>query len=221
MKRISRDDEVARALLEAGALGLSLETPVTFKSGLRSPVYVDNRRLPFHPGAWRTVLEALAGRLAGSAVPFDVLAGVEAAGIPHGAALAYSLGAPFVFVRKAAKGHGTRRLVEGGSVGGRRVLLVEDLVTTGASSLAAVAGLRAEGAAVEDCLAIVSYAFPEAQAAFAAAGVRLHALLTLEAVLAAALAAGRLEPAAVSEIEGWQRDPAGWAAKRGLGGEGS
>ena len=125
---------VARALLEIDAVVFTPDAPITFKSGIKSPVYVDNRRVPFWPAQWRVVLDGFAQAARG--LTFDVIAGIAVGGVPHSSALAYLLGAPSVFVRKEAKEHGTRSQIEGGDVSGKTVLLVEDLVTTGGSSLA-------------------------------------------------------------------------------------
>src|SRR5262245_26696238 len=168
--------QIARILLEIGAVGFSPQQPVVFKSGLLSPVYVDNRRLPYWPAQWKVVLDGFQTLIRDTALPFDVIAGIETAGIPHSAALGYALEQPSVFVRKQAKDHGTRSRVEGGPVREKRVLLVEDLVTTGGSSLLGVEALRQDGAQVTDCLAIVSYGFRQATEAFQAADVRLHTL---------------------------------------------
>jgi orotate phosphoribosyltransferase len=202
---------VARALLDAGALGVSPDAPVTFASGLRSPVYLDCRRLPFHPAAWRAVIEACAARVRAEGIAAEVVCGVESAGVPHSSALAWHLGLPGVFVRKRPKDHGLGRRVEGGDVAGRRVLLVEDMVTTGGSSLAAIEALRAEGARADECLAIVSYAFPETFERFAAAGVRLRLMARAEDVVREAIASGRLDDATAAVVLDWLADPHGWA----------
>ena len=119
---------------------------------------------------------------------------------------------PSIFIRKAAKEHGTKKRVEGGDVSGKRVLLVEDLVTTGGSSLSGVEALRAEGAAVTDCLAIISYGFAEASEAFERAGVKLHTLTDFETVLDVVTAHGTLNTSAAEQIRLWLRDPHGWAS---------
>jgi orotate phosphoribosyltransferase len=209
------DDEagtrrVAAALLATGALGVTPDAPVTFASGLRSPVYVDCRRLPFHPQPWRTVIEACAERILRDAIPADVISGVEAAGIPHSSALAWRLERPCVFVRKQAKEHGLGRRVEGGDLRGRPVLLVEDMVTTGGSSLSAIEALRYEGARVEDCLAIVSYAFPDAFARFDAAGVRLRVMARVEDLVREAHAASRIGDGEMAVVSEWLADPGAW-----------
>lgn len=209
--------EVARALVAIGAVGFAPQQPVTFKSGLISPVYVDNRRIPYWPEHWKVVIGGFEALIRAERIAFDVIAGIEAGGIPHSAALGYSLGRPSVFVRKQVKEHGTRSRIEGGDVRNRRVLLVEDLVTTGGSSLAGVEALREDGAVVNDCLTIVSYEFAEATASFAAAGVRLHPLTSFSAILREGLALGLFSASDKAVIEDWLRDPIHWAEKHGFG----
>lgn len=207
--------EVAQALVAVQGVVFRPNDPVTFKSGIQSPVYCDNRRLPFHPAQWRTIIESFAWLVKERNLGFDVVGGIEAAGIPHSAAFAYSIAQPSIFIRKAAKEHGTKRRVEGGDVTGKTVLLIEDLVTTGGSSLSGVQALRDEGAIVSDCLAIISYGFPQATAQFAAAGVTLHALTTFAEVLQAAQAQGNIDEAGATIIRDWLRDPHGWAGPAG------
>ena len=200
---------IAEAILEIGAAGFCTSAPITFKSGIVSPVYCDNRRFPYYPGQWRRVIEGFASVLS-AGIPCDVLAGVEAAGIPHSAALGYATAKPSVFVRKQAKEHGTKKMVEGGDVREQRVVLVEDLVTTGSSSLAAIEMLRSEGAQVTDCLAIIQYGFAEASEAFVRAGVQLHALTTFTDVLAVAEASARISDGDAAAVRDWLRDPRAW-----------
>jgi orotate phosphoribosyltransferase len=204
--------EVARALLEAGVIGIS-ETPVTFKSGLLSPVYIDNRRLPFHPQHWRTVIVCIQRIIEAQATSFDVIAGVETAGIPHSAALAYTIRRPFVFVRKQPKDHGTQQRIEGGAVRDKRVLLLEDQVTTGASSLSAVAALSEAGAVVEDCMTITSYGFTPAVEAFTEAGVRLHTLTNFQVILEEAESMKTFGAAHLQTLRAWLGDPRGWSER--------
>lgn len=203
---------VARELLKVGAVGFKPHQPVTFKSGIVSPVYVDNRILPFHPEAWRVVIDTFRVMIDDLVIPFDALAGIETAGIPHSAALSYAMEKPSVFVRKEPKEHGLKKRVEGGDVTGRSVLLIEDLVTTGRSSLAGVEALRAEGALVSHCCAIVSYGFKEAADAFAAAKVRLHTLTSFPVILGQAQ---HLSADDRALVEDWLRDPHGWGARHG------
>ena len=195
--------EVAAALLDVGAVALTPDKPITFKSGIVAPIYVDNRTLPYHPAAWRVAIAGLEKLVDAESLDFDVIAGIETGGIPHSAALAYRMGRPSVFVRKQPKEHGTKRRVEGGGVAGKRVLLIEDTITTGGSSLSGVAALRDEGANVVACLVIFSYGFPQAVDAFAEVGVPLTALTTLETVIAAAQRRGDMTADAIRIVQEW------------------
>jgi orotate phosphoribosyltransferase len=206
---------VARAMLAIGAVSFVPDAPMTFKSGIVSPVYCDGRKLPFAPEAWHTVIAGFEELIAEQGIAFDVLGGIETAGIPHSAALSYAMNVPSIFIRKAAKEHGLKRRVEGGDVTGKRVLLVEDVVTTGGSSLSGVEALRSEGGVVTDCLAILRYDFANATEKFAETGVRLHTLTTFEALLAVAAETKVLDTAGVATLEAWLADPRGWAASRG------
>mgnify|MGYP000166843297 CR=1 FL=1 len=210
MTHTLQQQAIARALLEIQAVVFTPQEPITFKSGILSPVYVDNRRLPFWPAQWRQIIDGFQQTISQQTIAFDVIAGIAAAGVPHSAALAYAMQEPSVFVRKAAKEHGTRSLIEGGDVTGKRVLLVEDLVTTGGSSLAGVRELRSSGAIVTDCLCITTYGFQEAWDAFAGEGVTLHPLTPFQAIVDQALALGQFGPAERDHILAWMADPHGW-----------
>ena len=197
--------QIARALLDIRAVVFTPNAPITFKSGIVSPIYVDNRRLPYEPNAWHQVIAGFRRVIDGNALDFDVIAGIETGGIPHSAALAYTLERPSVFVRKQPKEHGMKRRVEGGEVGSKRVLLIEDLITTGGSSLSGVEALRDEGSQVIACLAIFSYGFPQAADAFTHANLPLLTLTTLDAVLEAAEQTGYLASDALAVVRDWQR----------------
>ena len=201
---------IASALLDIGAVGFLPESPITFKSGIRSPVYMDNRRLSFYPAAWRMVIAGFASIINARALAFDALGGVALGGVAHCAALAYDSGKPAVFVRKESKLHGRGKRIEGGDVAGLRVLLIEDLVTTGGSSLSGVAALREAGATVTDVCAIVSYGFEEATVAFAEAGLRLHTLTNFEEILQESRARGSLDSAQLAVLRNWFADPHNW-----------
>ena len=199
----STQQVVAETLLDIGNVVFTPDAPVTFKSGIVAPVYVDNRRLPFEPEAWHRVIDVFQAEIAAREIDFDVIAGIEAGGIPHSAALAYVLRRPSVFVRKQPKEHGMKRRVEGGEVTGKRVLLIEDLVTTGGSSLSGVEALRDEGATVIACMTIFSYGFPQAVDAFRAADLPLITLTTLPALIDAARERGSLSPNAIEVVQDW------------------
>lgn len=201
---------IARALLDIGAVGFSPDSPITFTSGIKSPVYVDNRVLVFHPGEWQLVVNGFRDYIGAARLKFDVIAGVADGGVPHSSALAFILESPSVFIRKEAKSHGKRRRIEGGDVSGKRVLLVEDHITTGGSSIDAVSELREAGAIVSDVLAILSYRFPDAEAKFAQEKLSLHMLTEFDILLDLALSRSLLESRHLPVIQDWFHDPHGW-----------
>jgi orotate phosphoribosyltransferase len=206
--------DVARALLQIEAVGFSPYKPIQFKSGILSPVYVDNRRLIYWPQQWRLIVEGFREVVNRKRIELDVIAGIATGGVPHSSALAYIMQRPSVYVRSESKGHGTQNRIEGGDVHTRRVLLVEDMITTGGSSLSGVAALRAAGALVEDCLTITTYGFPEARENFQAAQVRLHPLTDFRTIVQEAERAGHFGEAERAIIEDWLDDPHGWAERR-------
>jgi len=208
--------QVAQALVSVDTVGFVPDAPIRFKSGILSPIYIDNRRLPYHPRQWHIVIGGFQALIERESLTFEGIAGVAVGGVLHSSALAYSLNCPSVFIRQEAKEHGTKKRVEGGDVAGRRVVLVEDLVTTGGSSLYAVASLRDAGANVSDVLAIVSYGFAEARQAFKAVDVRLYTLTDFETIIQIAQQMDKLQPDAMEIISDWFRDPHEWAARRGF-----
>ncbi len=207
---------IAEALISIDGVGFSPAAPITFKSGIKSPVYCDNRKFPFHPRAWQKVIHGFQSLLHDLQIPVEIIAGIEAAGIPHSAALGFAMSKPSIFVRKQAKGHGSKKRVEGGDVNGKRVILIEDLVSTGMSSLSGVEAIRAEGGVVTDCLAIISYGMSEAKENFAAAGVKLHTLTNFSEVLDVAEGLGKLNATEAAIVRDWLSDPHGWAARNGF-----
>jgi orotate phosphoribosyltransferase len=204
-------EAVARALLDIGAVGFSPNAPIRFKSGILSPVYVDNRKLPYYPKQWGIIIDGFKESV--KSLHFDVIAGVAVGGVPHSAALGYALQMPSVFVRKEAKEHGKGQRVEGGEVAGKRILLLEDLVSTGGSSLAGVEALREEGAIVEDLLAIVSYGFEEAKDNFAKSQVNLNTLTDFSVILQEAVNMGKFGQEDYAIIADWFSEPHGWASR--------
>lgn len=204
----------AKALLDIGAIGFSPDAPITFKSGIQSPVYVDNRQLIYHPPAWHVVIEGFRSLIEARQLAFDLVAGVAVGGVPHSSALSYIMNLPSVFIRKETKGHGRGQRIEGGAVDGRRVLLVEDLVTTGGSSLSAVHALREAGANVTDALAIISYGLADAAEAFQRADINLHTLTDFESLIELAREREMLGSKEVAVIRRWLADPYAWTAER-------
>lgn len=206
-------EAVARALIEIGAVGFSPQKPVTFKSGIVSPVYVDNRRLTYYPEQWQVVINGFQELIYTDKIEFDIIAGVAVGGVPHSSALGFAMQRPSVFVRKEAKEYGKGQRVEGGDIDGKRVLLVEDLVTTGSSSLSGINALRNEGAIVDTLIAIVSYGFDEAQEHFTNENVSLKTLTNFKTILELALELGKFGKTEHDVISDWFDDPHGWARK--------
>ena len=209
------DDQLARALLSIGAVSFRPEDPFTWASGLRSPVYCDNRLTLGYPSVRRLIADRFAAVIAHEGYAPQIVAGTATAGIPHAAWLAERLDLPLSYVRSAAKSHGKAQRVEGRAVSGAEVVLVEDLVSTGRSSLDAVDALHEEGADVLAVVAIFSYELPAAQEAFEQARLPLHVLTSFSSLLAVARLAELLEPEAASAVEEWQRDPVSWSKRYG------
>lgn len=173
---------LAEHLINIGAVSFLTDRPMRLKSGLITPIYVDNRTITAHPEAWRDVLETMATKVTELGIEFDLVAGVEGAGVSHAAALAYRLNKPSIFVRNSAKTYGNKSRVEGTSVEGKRVLLIEDHISTGLSLLSAVEGLKAEGAIVTDCLAITSFGIDETRRLFERLDVSCHEMINFTKV---------------------------------------
>lgn len=208
--------QIAKSLLEIKAVGFTPQKPITFKSGIKSPIYIDNRKFPFYPNHWKNVIKGFKNLITEKKLDFDVVAGIATAGVPHSAALGFLTKKPSVFIRKEVKDHGTKKLVEGGDVKGKKVLLIEDLVTTGGSSLFGVNALRNEGAKVNNCLVIVSYGFKQSKEAFAKAKVKLYALTSFSIILKEALKRKMFNKKDYVLINDWFTDPYGWAARHNL-----
>jgi orotate phosphoribosyltransferase len=209
--------EVAELLFRAGAIHVSRQQPFILAAGWASPVYVDVRLLLGDPDLRQAVTD-LAARYAGAAFPpgsLDAIAGAETAGIPFAAWLADRLALKLRYVRKRPLGIGRNAQVEGGSVEGLRVLLMDDLTTDGGSKLNFARGLRAAGADVRHVLTIFYHdAFPGAGARLKEAGLTLHALATWGDVLRAE-ASQRLAPEDRAEIERFLADPVAWSTRHG------
>ncbi|THH39986.1 orotate phosphoribosyltransferase [Neolewinella litorea] len=202
--------QIARRLLEVGAVKLNPHEPYTWASGLRSPIYCDNRVLLSFPAIRTEVVEAL-GAAAGAVSDVQGIAGVATAGIPHGALLADRLDLPFIYVRSSAKEHGRRNQIEGRLETGKRYLVVEDLISTGGSSLKAVDVMRAAGGEVAATLAIFTYQFPSAERAFQNAQVPLYTVSDYATLLEEATAAGHITEADAAALADWRQDPRAWS----------
>ncbi len=207
---------LAEHLINIGAVSFLTDRPMRLKSGLITPIYVDNRTITAHPEAWRDVLETMATKVTELGIEFDLVAGVEGAGVSHAAALAYRLNKPSIFVRNSAKTYGNKSRVEGTSVEGKRVLLIEDHISTGLSLLSAVEGLKAEGAIVTDCLAITSFGIDETRRLFERLDVSCHEMINFTKVIDKAVEMDKLSPEDRSKLNDWLSSPWTWAARHSI-----
>jgi len=203
---------LATALLDIGAVSLRPHNPFTWSSGLRAPLYCDNRRTLAHPSVRRSIADGFADLVRSRDWRPLTVAGTATAGIPHAAWLAERLDAPMSYVRSEAKEHGQGRRIEGARPGpDDDVVVVEDLVSTGGSALDAVSAVRENGATVRAVLAIFSYGLDAAAAAFRDAAVACHVLTTFPVLLEVAHRQHGLTDEARSLLKDWRADPEAWS----------
>ena len=203
-------------LLSLNAVAFLTEEPLRLKSGLVTPIYVDNRKLITHPDAWHDVIETMASLIDAWGLKYDMIAGVDAGGLTHSAALAYRLNCPMIYVRQRAKTYGDLDRIEGGSVKGLRVLTIEDHISTGLSCLDAIKTLREEGAIVTDCVSITNFDMSETAELFKDAGIQAHRMIEFTRIVAKAVTMGVISEEQNAVIEEWLKTPWTWAARRGL-----
>ncbi len=208
---VAMQSEVARNLLKIRAVKLSPQEPFTWASGILSPIYCDNRVALSHPDV-RTFLKKCLAEKSTVFGKFDVVAGVATAGIPHGVLLADALELPFIYVRSGAKDHGRRNQIEGELQKGQRVLVIEDLISTGGSCLLAVDALRDAGAEVAGVLAIFQYGFEKAAQAFANKQITFDTLTDYDALIQEAARSGYVSHEDLQTLSRWRENPDGWGA---------
>ena len=200
----------AGKLLKVKAIKLQPTNPFTWASGWKSPFYCDNRKTLSYPEL-RSFVKLETARIIMERFPeVDAIAGVATGAIPQGALVADALAKPFVYVRSKPKDHGLENLIEGELKPGMKVVVVEDLISTGGSSLKAVEAIRLNGCDVIGMVAAYTYGFAVAEKAFKEAKVTLVTLTNYEAVVAEALATGYIKESDVKLLNEWRRDPANW-----------
>lgn len=204
--------KIAKALLQIKAIKLNPKDPFTWASGMRSPIYCDNRIALSHPQERKQVRQGLF-TVSGELEPFSMVAGVATAGIPHGMLLANELNAPFCYVRNKPKAHGRKNLIEGALEPGTKVLVVEDLISTGGSALEAVKAIRDFGCEVAGVLAIFTYGFPIAEEAFKKAKCPYATLTNYPTVLEQAVKENYITKEEQAILTDWRKDPKGWYGK--------
>lgn len=201
---------LASNLLETGAVRIQPDNPFTWASGMRSPIYCDNRILLSHP-AIRTSLVDLMVKVVKDFELFDTVAGVATAGIPIGTLIADRLKLPFAYVRAKPKEHGRQNLIEGDIKKNANVLVVEDLISTGMSSLQAVEAVRQVPASVAGVVAIFQYGLPKAKTAFENAQCPFITLTDFATVIQVAVEKKLIEPFHLEVLSRWSENPQAWS----------
>jgi orotate phosphoribosyltransferase len=202
-------DQIARHLLDIGAVHLRPTNPFTWTSGIKSPIYCDNRLTLSYPHVRKDIIAGFVDLIKN--IEVDVIAGTATAGIPHAALLADALDLPMIYVRGSAKGHGKQNQIEGKIEQGQKVVLVEDLISTGGSVIQAAEALKASGAEVVAVVAIFTYEFQKAYDALKAANLETHVLTSYQTLLEAAKAKGTITSEQVERLNEWRKDPSSQA----------
>lgn len=214
--------KIARKALEMEAIRLSPAEPFQWASGYRMPIYNDNRRLLADADTRKLIGEAFSAIVGKLPIGFDNIAGTATAGIPHATTLADRLGMPLSYVRSSGKDHGLKNLIEGlgsdGSYHGQKVLLIEDLISTGGSSIKAVQAVREADGDIAYCLAIFTYGLKASVDAFSSLEPACSAitLLDYDTMVATARSTGYVDDKGAELLRQWRTDPFGWGEAHGF-----
>jgi len=204
---------VAKYLLQIKAIKLEPTTPFLWTSGWNSPIYCDNRKTLSFPEIRKKIKQTFVNVINEKFSTIEIIAGVATGAIAIGALVAEELGLPFVYVRSAPKKHGLENLIEGVIEPGQTVVVIEDLISTGGSSLKAVKALRDAGANVKGMVAIFSYGFKVAEDNFKKVGCKLFTLSNYDALIDLALETGYINKKDVGILKQWREDPGNWKPK--------
>lgn len=208
------EQKIAEFLLQIKAIKLEPKNPFTWASGLKSPIYCDNRITLSYPTIRTYIRQKFSEVIQEEFGSVDMISGVATAGIPQGVLVAQDLGVPFTYVRASAKGHGRQNLIEGEVVDGQRVVVIEDLISTGKSSLKAVQALREAGCNVVGLVSIFTYQLPVAEVNFKEAKCRLISLSNYDALIKYALENQFINDSEFSILDDWRLDPEMWSNKQ-------
>lgn len=205
--------EIARHLLAIHAVELRPNEPFTWSSGLKSPIYCDNRLTMSYPEVRSLIADGFASIIRECHPDCEAVAGIATGGIPHAAWTAERLGLPMLYVREKPKGHGKTNQIEGAFRPGQKVVLIEDLVSTGGSSLRAAVAVREAGCEVLGTIAIFTYEFPQAARAFAEQDIPLRTLSSYSVLLEVAREAGKITERDAQLLGGWKNDPESYSRR--------
>jgi orotate phosphoribosyltransferase len=207
---MTNEKAVAEKLLQVAAVKLSPDKPFTWASGWKSPIYCDNRKVLSFPYTRDFIKSEMCNVIFESFPNVDMLAGVATAGIPWGAMAADQLKLPYIYVRPKPKEHGLGNQIEGSFEAGKSVLVIEDLISTGKSSLEVVTVLKNAGLNVVGMVSIFTYGFPVAAKAFEEAGVPYQSLTNYTSLIELAVEKGQVTPETQQLLMQWREDPANW-----------
>lgn len=204
------ETKIAQNLLDIEAVFLSPNDPFTWASGIKSPIYCDNRMTMSYPEVRKAIAKGLADKIKTDYPDVEVIAGTATAGIPHAAWVAEILDLPMVYIRSKAKDHGKGNQIEGRIQEGQKMVVIEDLISTGGSVLEACEAAKREGADVLGVSAIFTYELPKGVTNFENAGVSLTTLTNYSTLLEAALTSNYIEEADLELLKSWKQDPENW-----------
>ncbi len=214
--QMTTSEQVAKILLEIKAVTLKPEKPYRYASGILSPIYCDNRLLMFYVDEREQIINYFIQTIKQNNLQFDIIAGTATAGIPHAAWLAEKLKKPMIYIRASAKEHGKGNQIEGKLEKGQKVLVIEDLISTGGSSVAAVEVAREARGIVTDCVAIFTYEMQKAKDKFSQADCNVITLSNFSTLIRIAGENNYISTDAVKNVLEWSKDPAGWGKKMGF-----
>ncbi len=201
---------LAKKLLKIRAIKLQPANPFIWASGWKSPIYCDNRKTLSYPATRNFIKLELARTILEKYEDVNAIAGVATGAIAQGAMVAEELNLPFVYIRATPKDHGLENLIEGDLKPGSKVVVIEDLISTGGSSLKAVEAIRNTGCNVVGMVAIFTYGFPIAEEKFKESKVKLTTLCNYDAILDEALKTDYIDESEIKTLQEWRKDPANW-----------
>jgi len=202
--------EVTKKLVQINTIKIQPSNPFTWASGWKAPIYCDNRKILSYPDARTFIRDQFVNLIREKYPEAEVIAGVATGAIAHGMLVAQELGLPFIYVRAKPKDHGLENLIEGDLKAGQKVVIIEDLVSTGVSSLKAAEAISNFGGDVLGMMAIFTYNFPIAKENFEEAGIELTTLSRYKTLIEVALESGEVKQSQVESLNQWRQDPANW-----------
>ena len=205
-------DKVAEILLSLNAVMLRTKPPFRWASGILSPIYTDNRILMSYPKDREFIVNSFIKMIKKEKIKFDGFAGTATAGIPWASWLSQKLKKPMVYVRPGSKDHGKENLIEGKVEENKSYIVVEDLISTGGSSINTINALREKGAVAEHCIAIFTYELEKAKNNFQNTNVQLHTLTNFTSLIKMAVQKKYIEKSQLNHIMDWKKHPEGWVA---------